>query len=365
MDSLRAPGVAFVADHYTAGDFARGDRVLATRDALARSLVLPRFAWHEPLFRSMRAMKDGDFAACDLAVAEAEGFAAHDPNCRRASAVHRAWLYAASDRVEALRAHEPVVLDAIRTMHGVLAAVIRAFVRSRSGEMTEARREVDALDPEVAHGRAPAILSLLAEVVVEVGPESMQRDVYKWLSPHAASYATFGPFGLVIGPPIAAVLGHLSAAFGEPERARAHFESALAITTASGARAGRAWTRYWFGRALAGVGDRDATATLDEAIREATQLGMLNLVARCRDVAAGPSTRRPPAGWVPRVPLAWSMTEQAGAWRVERAGKVSLVPGLRGMAMLARLAASPHVEVHSIELVSGAAGPELYAGDAG
>jgi hypothetical protein len=42
-----------------------------------------------------------------------------------------------------------------------------------------------------------------------------------------------------------------------------------------------------------------------------------------------------------------------------------LVPALRGMAMLARLAASPHVEVHSLELVTGSARPESDRGDAG
>ena len=354
-----------VADHYTAGDFAHGDAVLATRDALARDLVQPRFAWHEPLFRSMRAMKDGDFATCDAALAEAEAFASHDPNCPRACAIHRTWLYAASDRVEELRAHEPVVLAAIRTMHVVLATVIRAFVRLRAGELADARREVDALAPDVAHGRAPPILSLLAEVVAEVGPESMQRDVYDWLSPHAASYATFGPFGLVVGPPVAAVLGNLAAAFGEPERARAHFESALAVTTASGARAGRAWTLYWSARALARTNERDASTVQADAIREAASLDMPRLVERCRaiTVAAGPAVVRTAA--TARASIAWSITEQAGAWRVEHAGKTALVPNLRGMAMLARLAARPHVEIHSLELVSGSVEPAGDAGDAG
>ena len=347
-----------VADHYTAGNFAHGDAVLATRDALARSLVQPRFAWHEPLFRSMRAMKDGDFATCDTAVAEAETFAKLDPICLRACAIHRTWLYAASDRVDELRAHEPAVLAAIRTMHGVLATVIRAFVRFRAGELADARREVDALDAEVAHGRAPAILSLLAEVVAEVGPESMQRDIYDWLSPDAASYVTFGPFGLVVGPPVAAVLGNLAAAFGEPERARAHFESALAMTTASGAHAGRAWTLYWYGRALAKAN------VLDDAVREATRLGMPRLVERCAAVTTrAPAVTAAPAPAQPA--LAWSIAEQGGAWLIEHAGRKVLVPNLRGMAMLARLAARPHVEIHSLELVSGAVEAEHDTGDAG
>lgn len=355
-----------VADHYTAGDFARGDSVLVTRDAVAQALVQPRFAWQAPLFRSMRAMKDGDFATCDAAVAEAESFASHDPSCPRACAIHRTWLYAASDRVAELRAHEPVVLAEIRTMHGVLATVIRAFVRLRAGELVDARREVDSLDATVAHGRAPAILSLLAEVVSEVGPQSLQRDVYEWLSPDATSYATFGPFGFVVGPPVAASLGNLAASFGEPERARAHFESALAMTTASGAHAGRAWTLYWFCRALATTNERDAGSVQGDAIREATRLGMSGLVERCRavTVGAGPDVapRTPAAS---RPALEWSITEQSVAWRIDHAGKTVLVPNLRGMAMLARLAARPHVEIHSLELVSGGVDADVDTGDAG
>jgi tetratricopeptide (TPR) repeat protein len=344
-----------VADHFTAGDFARGDALLQRRDGLAWSLLQPRFAWHEPLFRSMQAMKDGDFATCEAAVTKAESYAAHDPNCSRACAIHRTWLYAAADRVDELRAHEPVVLAAIRTMHQVLARVIRAFVRLRSGELADARREVEALDADVAHGRAPAILSMLGEVVADVGPESMQRDIYDWLSPHAAEYATFGPFGLVIGPPVAAVLGNLAAAFGEPERARAHFESALAMTTGSGAHVGRAWTLYWFGRAFS------ATDLLDDAIREATRLGMPNLVARCRAIDARRTTTAPR----PSPAVAWTIAEQSGTFVIEHAGKRVVLPPLRGMAMLARLAAQPHVEIHSLELVSGAAGADVDTGDAG
>ena len=60
------------------------------------------------------------------------------------------------------------------------------------------------------------------------------------------------------------------------------------------------------------------------------------------------------------------MSEHAGAWKLEIADRSFLVPASRGMPMLARLAASPHVEVHSLELVSGSIDPELdTGGDAG
>ncbi|HSD88465.1 MAG TPA: AAA family ATPase [Kofleriaceae bacterium] len=357
-----------VTDYMQANELARADAILANRDALARSLVQPRFAWTEPLFRSMRAMLRGDFAVCDAAISEAETFRIHDPNAARACAVHRTWLLLAADRVDDLRAHEPVVLDAIRTMEPILASVIRAAIRYRTGDMAGARGEVDALDPSLAHGRAPIILATLAEVVAAVGPESMQREIYELLAPHADGNIIFGLFAIVCGPPVAATLGQLAAAFGDHERARAHFESARTMATSAGAHASRAWTSYWFGRALAAAGDPDAARVIDDAIREASQLGMTRLVERCRALVTTPAAGPPAEPAVTRGPLAavdWTLREQAGSWIVTHAGKSFLVPNLRGMPMLARLAATPHVEIHSLELVSGAAEPDLDTGDAG
>ena len=362
-----------VTDHVQANDFARADAILATRDALARALVQPRFAWMEPLFRSMRAMLRGDFAVCDAAVAEAETYRSQDPNATRACAIHRTWVLLAADRVDALREHEPTVLASIRTMEPILAGVIRAVIRLRAGELAAARSEVDALDPALAHGRAPMILATLGEVIAVVGPESLQHETYELLAPNADSNGIFGLFGIVCGPPVASTLGQLAASFGELERARAHFESALAMATIAGAHVSRAWTAYWFGRALAAAGDPGAARVIDDAIREATRLGITGLVERCRAItprpAAAPTTPQTPAEPpVPRGPapaVAWTLVEHAGSWLVTIGDRSFLVPNLRGMPMLARLAANPHVEVHSLELVSGSVEPDADGGDAG
>jgi tetratricopeptide (TPR) repeat protein len=351
-----------VLDYVHAGDFARADATLVARDALARSLVQPRFAWMEPLFRSMRAAIRGDFAQCDAEIAVALSFAEHDPSCARACAVHRAWMLLSADRIDELRAHEPVVLAALRTMTPIISTVIRAVIRLRAGELADARRELDALEPALAHGRAPILLATIAEVAAEVGPPELQRDLYELLAPHADSYAIFSLFGIVCGNPVAATLGNLAGAMGEHERARAHFESALVMTTMSGAIVARAWTSYWYGRTLARAGSADATQHLDDAIRDATSVGMARLVARCRD-AAGPKPTTPAT--VPSVPqpaLAWRLVERSGSWLVEVGSRSFVLPNLRGMPLLERLAATPHVEIHSLELVSGS---DADAGDAG
>ncbi|MGE0867865.1 MAG: AAA family ATPase [Kofleriaceae bacterium] len=352
-----------VTAHLDAGDFARADAVLARRDELARSLRQPRFAWHEPLFRSMRAAGRGDFSHCDADVAEALALGGSDPNCTRACAIHRTWLLLLSDRVDELRAHEPTVLAAIRTMEPILATVIRAAIRWRAGELANARREIDALDPQLAHGRAPVILATLAEVAAELGPATLQRELYDLLAPHADRFAVFGLFGIVCGAPIAASLGLLAGSLGDLERARAHFDSALVMTSRAGAVVARAWTSYWYGRTLGRAGHSDATQLLDGAAREAEQLGIPDLAARCRE-AAMPRPQAPSSVRVIPTPgLAWALEPHAGAWRVAIADRSFLVPNLRGMAALARLSASPHVEVHSLELVAG--GEPSDGGDAG
>jgi tetratricopeptide (TPR) repeat protein len=357
-----------VTEYALAGDFTASDALLAPRNALARALMQPRFAWTEPLLRSMRAMIRGDFAICDAAVAEAESYRTRDPNAVRTCAVHRAWLYLYSDRIDKLREHEPIAMEALATMTSPMRSMLRAVARLRASELDEARREVEAIDIAQHFSHGTTGLATLGEVVAELGPDARRHDIYERLAPIADTYAGWGMFGFVLGPPIAATLGELAASVEDHERARAHFESALAMTTASGAIVGRAWTGYWYGRTLARLGDPAAARVLEEAVRDATRANLDGVVARCRAVATPRPSQPPPSQPVaPGAPVRWSLVEHAGSWRIDIADRSFLVPSLRGMPMLARLATSPHVEIHSLELVSGPSDPEIAgaASDAG
>lgn len=352
-----------VTTHFEAGDFTRAEALLVDRDALARTLRQPRFAWAEHVFRSLCASIRGDLTRCDEDIARALALAGDDPNCVRACAVHRTWLLLHADRIDELRAHEPTVLAAIRTMEPILATVIRAVIRWRSGELAESRRELDALDRELAHGRAPVILATLAEPVVDLGRTELRQQLYDLLAPDADRFACFGMFGPACGPPIAMSLGALAGALGDLQRARAHFESALVMSTRAGAVVARVWTLYQYGRTLGRGGHADGRRLLEEAAHEAERLGMSRLVTRCREAAMAPPTTAAAAVERSRTGPVWSLIPHAGAWRVAIADRSFLVPDLRGMALLARLAANPHVEVHSLELVAGDAPPD--GGDAG
>lgn len=353
-----------VCDHLAAGDVAAADHVIEEREALVKALVQPRFAWMQPLFRSMRAMMRGDLAVCEPAVVEALTYVGHDPNVTRACAVHRMWFLLYADRREELRAHEPVLLDALKTMGPTLATLFRAVIRLRLGDLDGARREVEVIDPNLTFIASITGLSQLGEVIAEVGGEAMQRRVYDQLAPYIDSFSGWGPFALVSGPPVASILGLLASALGEHEQAHGHFTSALAMTTRIDAKLPRAWTGYWFGRALAHRGDPEAQRVLDAAARDAAAIGVEGLVERCRAAAVTtPAPIAAPAA-APRAGLAWSLEEHAGSWRVTIADRSFLVPNLRGMGLLARLTAQPHVEIHSLELVSGSS-DEVDGGDAG
>jgi tetratricopeptide (TPR) repeat protein len=387
-----------VTDHIEAGNFPRADMVLAERDELARALKQPRFGWMAPLFRSMRAMAEGGFEVCRAAVADADalGLESGDANAARCTAVHRTWLFLLQDDVHALLEHEAHVLVALRSMPTVLSSVVRASIRMRNGEQAASRQELAAIDSTLPNCAVNTMVTL-AEVVADLGPPELAQTLIARLEPHADTFAIWGLFALTCGLPVATALGGLEAAFGDRERAVRHFETALERATRAGARTLRVWTRYAYGRALIQrLGDRERGRTmLEEAAEEAMTLGMSRLPARCRALIGGrsapppetgstpPPSRRstPPTGTrsapppetttetgAPSRPSpvgAWTMRPEAGAWRLERAGKSLLVPALRGMPMIARLVETPDTEVHSLELVSGVPTTSGDAGDAG
>ncbi len=313
-------------DHVEAGDFGRADAVIAERDALARTLVVTRFAWQAPLFRSMRAMTRGDRETCDAAVAEASALAAEldDPNAARTVAMHRFQLLLGWGTADELRAAEPAALAAIRTMPAWFTLIVRALVRFRAGELEAARAELDAALADRSFHGPTSWIATLAEPAAALGAPDQLARLYDRLAPHADTYAVWGPGAFTCDAPIAASLGLLAAALGDHARAEQHFAAALAMTRAADAAALSARCERWRARAL-GTAAAATTAERHETL---------------------------------------ALRPHADAWLVESARRTFLVPNVRGMAMLAQLLSRPGVEIHALELVSGSAEPS-DGGDAG
>jgi hypothetical protein len=351
---LRGLSRLFV-DYMLCGEFVRAGALLARRDDLARELVLPRFTWNGPLLRSMRAMADGELARCRDAIDEAAALAdARDQNAARCLAMHRFSLLVLEDRADEMRASEAATLAALHSMDHVFTGSVRALVRLRCGEVAAARAEAAAIDRALPHA-GTTTLTWIAEVAAEVGARELAIATRERLQAFADTWSGWGMFALTSGPPVAAYLGLLAAALGEPFAP--HFDAALDATTTAGARAHRAWVRYWYGRA------RRDRAMLHDAAAEADALGMVGLVARCR-AAAPATTSRASTPSPPPSTIAWTIAPHGEGWRIEHGGAAHLVADVRGMAMIARLRERADDEVHALELVSGDAAV-ADAGDAG
>jgi len=313
-------------DHLEAGDIGQADASIAERDALARTLVVTRFAWQAPLFRSMRAMTRGDRAICEAALAEATALAARldDPNVSRTIAMHRFHVLLLLGTADELRAAEAPTLAAIRTMPAWFSLIVRCLVRFRAGELDAARAELDAALADSSIVGPTLWIANLSEPAAALGTPAQLRRLYHRLAPHADTYAVWGPGAFTCEAPIAASLGLLAAALGDRACAEQHFAAALAMTR---------------------LADAPALSARCEALRE-------------RALGAAP-----PAATAAR-PDPIALKPHADSWLVESARSTFLVPSVRGMAMLAQLLARPDVEIHALELVSGSAEPS-DGGDAG
>src|SRR4029079_14702794 len=204
-------------DHVEAGDFGRADAAIAERDTLARTLVVPRFAWQAPLFRSMRAMTRGDRATCDAAVAEATALGAEldDPNVWRTVAMHRFQLLLVFGTADELRAAETATLAAIRTMPAWFTLIVRGLVRFRAGELDAARAELaPALADSSFYGPTSWIATLSEPAAALGAPDQLPR-LYERLSPHADTQPGGGPGAFTCDAPIAASLGLPAAPLGD------------------------------------------------------------------------------------------------------------------------------------------------------
>lgn len=251
-------------------------------------------------------------------------------------------------------------------MPPILSAVVRAVIRLREGDIEASRAEVMAMDRALPHCAVNTMVTL-AEAVAEVGPPEMAKTLIERLTPHGDTFAIWGLFGLTCGLPVATMLGCLQASFGEGPRAIQAFEDATERTTSVSARAPRAWTRYVYGRALVRkLGDPlKGRALLEEARKESSALGMGRLAERCNEALSVEERTESDLSISRPAIRDWTICREGAAWRIERSGRNMLLPPLRGMPMIARLVETPDIEVHCLELVSGAPGHAVDNGDAG
>jgi hypothetical protein len=361
-----------VIDHLEAGDVAGAAALARERDELAQHIGLPRYQWQAPLFRSLGMMLEGRFAECDRAVLEAQQLAAlaHDENARRCVAIHRTWLLLLADRGPELVAHEPEVQHCVASMPPPLSfgAIVSALVNACSGNAPAARDALERLSPDGIRAHGPMAAVSVAHAALDVGHQRWLPFLREHLLPAADRNATWGPFGLVCLPPVAAVLARLELALGRPDAALALFQRALERTLAMRAPAHELWVRYWWASSLPAASPSMAARALELA----QAFGMAALAERLRALTGGspdaaPSCARPAA---PQAPLAsalqsfaFTLRRTERGWAIERAGRSCELRPLRGLDMIARLIENRGRELHATALAAGEAAAR--EGDAG
>jgi DNA-binding CsgD family transcriptional regulator len=145
-------------------------------------------------------------------------------------------------------------------------------------------------------------LTYLTDACVLLGDAATAALVYPELEPLGGGNVMIGHLVSCYGA-ADRYLGMLAATLGERERAIAHFERALELNRAMGARTWLAHTAYQYGRLLAGRsrGERGrAEELLAESASLASAIGMPTLLARIEALRTSPPADVLPDGLSPR-----------------------------------------------------------------
>jgi DNA-binding CsgD family transcriptional regulator len=180
-----------------------------------------------------------------------------------------------------------------------------ASVLAELGMAAEAARELDRIAAEGLERFRESLwlasLTYLTDACAAIVHERMAELVYPELTPHAGTNVMIGHLVACYGA-ADRYLGMLAATLGEWERAEEHFERALQLNEAMGARAWLAHTAYGYGRMLLDKGGRSAErapSLLRRAAELASSSGMTALSSRVAALTREHPGRAPAAPMLP------------------------------------------------------------------
>jgi DNA-binding SARP family transcriptional activator len=263
---------------WTLADRAGIDVEVATLRELADAMHQPAQRWHAATVETMLAVMEGRFEDAEelLERGRSLGAAAMSWNAEVAYRVGLLLLRRAQGRL----AEVERMID--RSVHEYPAlprfVCASAHVHAELGHRRRAREALDRLlaqDLEHEHIDEDWIIgvAMLPDVCARLRDDQAARRVYALLLPFDALYAEApgeGSFGAV-----SRGLGVLARALGELDDATQHFEEAVEIERAMGARPWVAHAQHGLGETLLARGDdARARAVLAEAIAGYRELGM-------------------------------------------------------------------------------------------
>jgi len=357
-----------VFDYSELGDLLGADQRHRLYDELVERLRLSKARWQSAMFRAMRALFVGDLAANEAAVAEALELAraAGDTFLERTGLQGHRYI-----RARILGDDETIdrERDAFTTFAGPgpMSAIpeIMANIHCRAGRFEAARAlaKQTSMYEKSAGVKLAQIGSVGAEVAWQLGDLEGASVLYAWLRAEDPPFGALHSHGYGLDRPTAHGAMLLAATLGDLSAAREHYEHALALVTATGARPHEAWLRLDFARVLIASGERgeEPRALLVEARAINDHVGML-LAPRIAAAEASLASPAPPVVPAIATTMLVRLRCEGDVWVVEGLGASCRIKASRGIEMLAKLVAEPNRELHVLDLE----GAEVVdAGDAG
>ncbi len=345
-----------LTDLLETGDVAAANRVLAAYGQAAEAMRLPRYRWWRALWRAMRLLLEGHFAAAEPAIAAAlaMGERVHPGNARLAMQAQMFVLLWHTGHLEHLAAGQEAFLGSDVPLPADDSGVRcgHAWILAELGWTDETRRAFEALAQDDFAALRPYVGSLtelhaLAEVCVFLGDADRAAQLHARLVPHAGRVVVVGPALACMGP-VSRVIGTLSALMGRYVEAEGHLAAALVQAMRMGSPPFVARTQYDWATVLLArgeQGDRNrARAMANDALATARRLGMTHLAAKV--TALLERIEAEPTENVFRL--------DDGAWDVAHGGRRVRVRDMAGLRHLAVLLRRPHVAVHALELAVAA-----------
>ena len=347
------------------GDIAGADANIDAFESEATATGQPRHMWPIPLLRSMRALEEGRWADCDALVEEAGELVARstDPMARYALMFHR-WALTMA-REGSVVAFEPDLLATVGRWNDpeLQSRLMIAIVRAFDGDAKTAREHLARVPLDSTPGRIRISLGMLTAASVEAGDTERAAELYERMLPEDGRWLIGRLSGFFVKGTYGRYLGWLASALGRRDHAERHFEGALALATAAGAKPERARVLAAYGAMLMTSGDVErARPMLAEARSVATDLGLRRFAASIPDVGA-PAPRDAKRHVKAPVPPALTLTPEGDMWLVVLGDKSFRLKDGRGLHYLARLVAEPEREIHALDLAE--AGGDETRGDAG
>ncbi len=354
---VQCVGYELVAStHLQAGNATAAYEAIQACHRLAERLGDPHHLWLSTGLLVTRALLEGDVRAADALIdtSAEHGRRAFGPLATETVLVQRLTLFAQQGRVDAARE----MIETARRMQPLnpIFRAVQAYFLAEQGDVYAARTELEAMAANdfaalLHDGYWLVSMTCLAFIFrADLRHDAIAATLYDALLPHAGETIALGNGRLCVGA-VAWALGALAASMTRWEDAERHYDAALRLHRAMGARPFLARALVDYAVALRRRGhpaDRNRIRVLlDEAERLGRDLGMqmvLALAALARGEDGGEVAVPPPRGSTFR--------RDGEMWTITHEGRLLHLKDAKGLHYLAHLLQHPGRDVHVLDLVA-------------